>query len=128
VIKFFFSRSVRNGLIQRHGHAPLTAIKNILFLGVRANRNEYHYSLSGSDPRTMPVMTKLLGGFIIVQLRGTPVSSEEVERDCPFYFPNGQECDLDKAHQFCRHPESKAIVIVDFGQEDTIAFLEATRP
>lgn len=121
---FIFSPGKRSVLNEKHGNMPITAFKNRVFAGVKANRNEYRYSASHDDPRVMPVVKQLFGGLVIIQQKGTPVSPREIDKEGLAIA--GQDHELERADQFCRNPATRQVVIIDFGEESTIKLLEST--
>jgi hypothetical protein len=52
-----------------------------------------HYQTHMDDHSLMPTTSQLLGGWIVVQIRGAPVP---------------------ESHQLCRHPNGR-IVLIDYG-------------
>lgn len=126
VMALIFSRNERKGLVERHGKAPLRGIKNGIFPGRAANLNEYRYYMASKDPRVMPVLKKMLWGLVVIQQKGIPVSPAELAGNYPFQTAEKDTCDLARAEQFCRRTGDLKIVLVDFGMESTVEFLQAT--
>lgn len=123
---FPFSRAMRKRFAAKYGRSIFTAVRNDILAGLVANRKEYDYYVSHGDPRVMPVRRCLLGGWIIVQEGGAPITSEDFERENPFKIPDAAMYDLGEPKQFCRRPLDNKVVLVDFGREDTIQLLTAT--
>jgi hypothetical protein len=99
---------------------------NDLCAGMYANRNEYLYYKASKDPRVMPTIAQLFSGWIIIQPRGTPISANELSQKPSLRQRVGVEsCEVDKAAQFCRHPDGR-IVLVDYGRRATTEVLFET--
>ena len=121
-----FSQKRRKHFFERYGPGFGEAMKNDLFAGLRANQNEDTYYRTFRDSRVMPITGVLLGGWVIIQMRGTPVSREELEKS-PFTAKRlrRRDCDLSGNHQFCRFDGK--VVLVDYGGKVTTDALIATR-
>jgi len=109
----------------RHNGNPFSALWKRLSVGIVANRNEYRYYNLHKDPRVMPVIHQWLGGFVVIQQKGDPVSYDEVMSEVPKELLT-DEYDLQAARQFCRSRSDRRVVLVDFGQETTTNFLQTT--
>jgi len=127
VMALIFSRNERKGLIERHGKAKLRGVENGIFPGRAANLNEYRYYMASKDPRVMPVLRKLFWGLVIIQPRGLPVSPAELAESHLFATTGEDDTrDMQRAEQFCRHPETHEIRLADYGMQGTVEFLQAT--
>jgi hypothetical protein len=96
-----------------------------LFAGLHANKIEFEYYDKHRDPRVMPTIRKFLGGWIIVQIRGEPITETEVSE---WHFPeniNKNYYDIRRAEQFCRDKDGK-IVLVDYGKNITTQLLSSS--
>lgn len=120
-----FSKKRREHFFARYGPGFGHAVWNDLCVGLYANRIEDDYYQSSKDPRVMPTIGRLLGGWVIVQLRGVPVSTSELEKSS---FTRERlrrrDCDLGGDHQFCRL--GRKVVLVDYGARSTTDALLAT--
>lgn len=128
LVGLIFSRSTREQLLTNYGHAPAKCGLKRILLGLIANRNEYRYYQSTKDPRVMPVERQILWGLVIVHERGIPIDAGEIVEDCPFNVTIDEAHDLTGMHQFCRRSETRRIVVIDFGNEETMNYLMATMP
>lgn len=119
-----FSRKRREHFFTKYGPMFWQAALNDLCAGLYANRNEYEYYRESKDFRVMPTIRQLLRGWIVVQLRGDPVSSDELSEG-PFIKQQigTENCEVAEEAQFCRHPEDGHIVLVDYGRQATLKAL-----
>ncbi len=98
---------------------------NDVFVGINANKNEYSYYTEFTDCRVMPTLQQLLCGCVIVQVRGTDITSDELEQETP--FSGGRttinlSAEILTPSQFCRHPNGQ-LALVDYGRLETIDLL-----
>ncbi len=124
---FPFSRKRREHFFTKYGPTFWKAALNDLCAGLYANRNEYEYYRESRDFRVMPTIKQLLRGWIVVQLRGDPVSSNELS-EAPFIKQQigTENCEVTEEAQFCRHPKNRRIVLVDYGRRATLEALAMT--
>jgi len=118
-----FSRKRREHFFIKYGPTFWQAALNDLCAGLYANLNEYEYYQASKDFRVMPTIRQLLYGWVIVQLRGEPVSLAELSKG-PFIKQKiGEEnCEVIEEKQFCRHADGR-IVLIDYGRRVTIQAL-----
>lgn len=124
-----FSIKQREHFLKRYGPGFLTAVKNDIFVGLRANRYEYEYCKEYSDHRVMPTIKNLLCGWIIIQPRGNPINSttEFINGRPPIKEEiNGESSEVTEVKQFCKHPVNNKIVLIDYGKKETIQALMIT--
>lgn len=114
-----FSRKKRLHFFEKYGPVFIHAVYNDIFAGVIANRNEYSYYIERMDRRVMPSLGQYLGGLIVTQVRGTPVSLHELDTEDPFAgLVTNSACEVSDPKQFCRHPAGQ-LVLVDYGRVET---------
>lgn len=110
-----FSQKRRDHFFGKYGSSFGRALWNDLWDGLFANQGEYEYYERFHDPRVIPTLTKLLGGWIVIQQRGEPIRSEE----CPDIFRSqAPENDMSNPAQYARSAEG-SIVLVDYGKGTT---------
>lgn len=96
-----------------------------LFAGLICNRREYEYYQSSSDGRVMPTIKILLGGNIVIQVRGAAASTSAIARVYPGYpSKDFLEIDLGGNGQFCLDHDGQ-VRIDDYGDPSTLAFLRS---
>jgi hypothetical protein len=107
----------RHRLFVKYGSTFGEICCNYALAGLIANRNEFKYYQLFQDVRVMPTTAQYLGGWIILQIRGSNITSTELASDNPFLgFDVGQaRAEISDAHQFCRHPDGH-IVLVDYAR------------
>lgn len=119
-----FSQRRRERFFEKYGSTLWRAVLNDLCAGLYANRGEYEYYQKSQDPRVIPTLRSIFHGWIVVQTRGEAVSETEMRT---WRYTREERYALDrelaKAVQFCRHPQSGRIVLVDYGRPETRAFL-----
>jgi len=121
-----FSRERRRHFLAKYGPGITRAVMQDLCAGLYANRNEYDYSATHRDPRVIPTTKRLWGGWIVIQLRGTPIMVHELPEAPVLRKRIGtQPCEMDKATQFCRHPDGR-VVLADYGRITTVTALSET--
>jgi len=129
VSRFFilpFSLRLRERFFKKYGPTWREAIIRDLFAGLLSNRNEYRYFQEHKDDRVMPTISQFLLGSVVVQLRGQPISGEEIIKEFPQYQSDAyRKADICTSTQFCRHPDG-TIKIVDYGEPTTISLLQET--
>lgn len=119
-----FSRKLRNRFVKKYGSNFWTAFRNDLFAGLLCNRHEYNYFAKSKDQRVMPTLCFLLGGHIIIQMRGSPASHDDVMKEHPLYKSAPyKSANLDAPEQYCVHTDGK-LRIVDYGDSVTTSFLK----
>ncbi len=120
-----FSKRLRERFLDKYGNTWSSALFNDLFAGLLCNRREYGYFLKTDDKRVIPTIKQLLGGHIVVQIRGKPVSDEDVKRNHPKYQdPEYKIANLDKPEQYCICPTDGTVRITDYGDSSTIELLQ----
>ena len=100
-----FSKMRRHHFFEKYGATFFKAMRNDIFAGITANRNEYSYYIESSDSRVMPVIRQFLCCCVIVQVRGTDISFSELENETPLNekFVAGDELyEVWEPNQFCR--------------------------
>lgn len=120
-----FSKKRRKHFIFKYGDTFFQAIKNDVFAGLKANKNEYSYYTESSDCRVMPILQQFMYCCVIIQVRGTDITCSELARETPFCkeFVAGDELyEIWEPDQFCRHPMGQ-LVLVDYGRSETISLL-----
>ncbi|MFA6050409.1 MAG: hypothetical protein WC761_04405 [Candidatus Paceibacterota bacterium] len=94
--------------------------------GLVVNRLEYQYYQSHkNDEKVMPTEKMFLWGIAILQLRGSRGITDEELRTILVRNPINMlaQSDLTQAAQYCLHPHTGRIVVVDFGDPRTISVL-----
>lgn len=114
------SQRRRHHFLSKYGPGVLQAALHDLFAGLYANRNEYaYYRAHEQDRRIMPTTRRLLDGWIILQLRGVPVSASELSEGPVLLNDTGTvDGEARSEKQFCRHPDGR-IVLIDYGSDIT---------
>lgn len=94
--------------------------------GVYANWNEFEYYQTTSDPRVIPTRKSYLGGWIVIQDRGTSVSKDELAKQNPFkgLSVDSNFLEKDQPWQFC-YLNGK-ILLADYGRKETREALQQT--
>lgn len=122
-----FSAKRRLHFFTKYGISFKQAILNDLFAGLYANRGEYEYYRASKDDRVMPILKSRLGGWVVIQMHGEPVSEKEITG---WLRIRGKRAKFDRelaaTKQFCRHPISGHVVLVDYGSPVTRDFLLRT--
>lgn len=116
------SRQRRQHFLAKYGPGFARAALNDLCAGLYANRNEYAYYTARKDPRVMPTTRQLLNGWVIIQLRGMPISARDLAEKPLIRQRTAEKCEVDDAMQFCRHPDGR-VVLADYGRRTTIEAL-----
>lgn len=120
------SDSRRNHFFKKYGTSFVLAMMRDIFAGIIANRKEYAYSRCHDDARVMPTRKQYLGGLIIIQDRGTRISPGELLQEHPLrdslFWHKAKALE---SHQFCRNFDNR-VVLVDYGNEETVQFLLET--
>lgn len=100
-----------------HRHFFVALVRRVLF-GILMNQNEFAYFKKYNDPLVVPVRRLLFGGFINIQERGCPVTSEEI---APFIVQHDLAgvFDTRNSKNFCRLKNGH-IALVDYGDSRTI--------
>lgn len=124
----FLSRSNHSRFYKRYGPTLLRAMWHYLISGLLSNRNEYEYYQGTFDVRVMPTVKRTLGGWIVIQHRGTAITARELSSENPFFgLPvNPDFLERDQPWQFCRNSR-RCIVLVDYGRKETCEALRSTR-
>ena len=124
-----FSVKVRERALSKYGDDLFQRIINDLFAGIIANRNEYRYSNNFNDKRIMPTLKQFWYGLVVVQSRGLPVSSVEMNKIQLFYgYTIEPHADTTDPCDFCRKRKGGKILLIDYGREQTCRALEASLP
>lgn len=110
---------------REHGETLVSGVWNYLVKGWISNMREYnHWQSFQDDLRLVPVLKKVMGGWIIIQVRGKAISPEEFCSENPLpsqFFIEGA------SHwQVCRLPDGR-VALADYGFEKTCQFLRETR-
>ena len=124
----FTSQRNHDRFYARYGSTLPRAVWRYLIAGLFANRNEYEYYQACRDCRVMPTVRKFLGGWVVIQHRGTAVSALELGLGNPFDVleTNPEFLERNQPWQFCRNSGGQ-IVLVDYGRRETCQALETTR-
>lgn len=120
-----FSKYQRQRFCEKYGSKFMVAVFNDVCAGLVANRHEYRYYRRTKDVRVMPVLQMRWGGLLIVQRRGEPVDTKDIEAD-PRIVRIATLCDLDHPRQFARSADQR-IRVIDYGKASTTDLLERTR-
>jgi len=121
-----FQRRKKKALfVIRYGAFPI-GIWNYIFMGFKANKNEYQYWLNTNDPRVVPVIGMFLSNFILIQKRGHCLDKDLLDKIHPFKgipenLRNGVR--LHEAHQYVFI--QGRVLLADYGECDTIKALHA---
>lgn len=110
-----FSKRLRIRFLMKYGPGWTTALFNDMFAGVLSNKNEYEFSTTHTNKKIVPTIKLYCWGIIAIQIRGTPVSEEELSRFFPDYASNAYRiANLDRPEQYCWH--NNKIVVCDYGE------------
>ena len=129
VISLAFSRRRRKKFATDYSMLFFTAVLRYIAVGIWTNQNEFAYFQSHSDPRVMPCRALLLGGLILIQKRGTPVTDQELEASSPFSseMMRVEKADLGSSRQYAR-TETGVIKLIDYGSLITQKVLRTHTP
>ena len=124
ILHVLLSRKRRNRFMEKHGASRYLTAWREFWDGLYANRNEYRYYQASHDPRVMPTEQQLLGGWIVIQQRGRPITMDELAQAQHLHFESQEEqIESGKHWQFCHHPDDGRIVLVDYGRQATLTAL-----
>lgn len=111
---------------KKYGNTFATAIPRYIFFGFYANRMEFDfYQKHPEDCRIVPTVKIFAWGLVVIQKRGSSVSSETLELLSP--FKNETILKHHEVHhpkQFCQI--NNKVLLVDYGHRETCKFLVQT--
>lgn len=119
------SESKREKFFAEYGTDLCSACFRLLFVGLFANYREYTYSENSNDRSVARVLRCYLGGLVTTQERVAPVSLDEIKKECPCLI--SRAADLLRPENFGRRISTGEIVVLDYGNLETIAALSAKR-
>lgn len=117
------SKRYRDRFFKKYGRPLLQALVRDLCAGRYANQNEYAYWQSSRNPHVMPTTNSYLFGWVIIQNRGEPVTTEDVHNLILRPLEAPSSCEMSTSTQFARDKNGR-VLLVDYGNMKTITYLQ----